>query len=498
MEYVLTSLEAKEADNYTINELKISSLELMERAGRGIFNELIKLIDKSKKILIICGSGGNGGDGYVIARYLLNADYNVRVLSLGSHFSNETLINKNRYNGEYIDNLTNDYDVYIDAIFGSGLNKNIDGKYFEVIEKVNGFKGLKISVDIPSGLDGTNGKVLGIAFKADYLFTIEFYKRGLFLNEGMNYFNNVKIIKIGLKFNKISNICRVFDINDYINYIPKRQKVSNKGSYGRVALIGGSKEYLGAPILSYSSLASLRLGVGYVTLAIPDSLISLYGLRYPEIMYKRMKDDNDGHIVFNEEDLKSLLNYDVITIGMGIGTSFEVYKIINYLLKNFKNILIIDADGLNSLSKFGVDILKNHLSKVVLTPHLKEFSRLTNTDMDELKENLIDILIKFSKDNNLICNVKSNVSLISNGEEIIFNTNGNPCLAKGGSGDILSGIITGVSNKTNDLLKNIALGSYILGRASELCVRKLNENFVIGSDIINKLNDVLNELSISL
>ena len=110
----------------------------------------------------------------------------------------------------------------------------------------------------------------------------------------------------------------------------------------------------------------------------------------------------------------------------------------------------------------------------------------------------IDNLIKFSKDNNLICNVKSNVSLISNGKEIIFNTNGNPCLAKGGSGDILSGIITGVSNKTNDLLKNVALGSYILGRASELCVRKLNENFVIGSDIINKLNDVLNELSISL
>ena len=291
MEYVLTSLEAKEADNYTINELKIPSLELMERAGRGIFNELIKLINKTKKILIICGSGGNGGDGYVIARYLLNADYNVRVLSLGSHFSNETLINKNRYNGEYIVNLTNDYDVYIDAIFGSGLNKNIDGKYFEVIEKVNSFKGLKISVDIPSGLDGTNGKVLGIAFKADYLFTIEFYKRGLFLNEGMNYFNNVKIIKIGLKFNKISEICKVFDINDYINYIPKREKVSNKGSYGRVALIGGSKEYLGAPILSYSSLASLRLGVGYVTLAIPDSLISLYGLRYPEIMYKRMKDD---------------------------------------------------------------------------------------------------------------------------------------------------------------------------------------------------------------
>ena len=371
------------------------------------------------------------------------------------------------------------------------MNKEIQGKYYDVIKALNEVDANKFSIDIPSGIDATTGKVLGVAFKCDVLFTIQQVKRGLYLNEGINHYKEYKVINIGIISKDYSSFCKVFEEKDFKSLFPKREKISNKGSYGKVALIGGSKLLMGALLLSANALAALRMGVGYSTICVPESLHPLYALKNLENTYQVIKDDN-GHILFDQETLDKLMNYDVITIGMGIGTSEEVYKTICYLLKNFKNTLLIDADGLNSLSRYGVDALLNHKCNVVMTPHLKEFSRLIGKDIDTIKDNVIDEVKTFASKYHVILNCKSNISVISDGNSVNLNTSGNPSLAQGGSGDVLSGISAGViSNNRENLFLATCAGAYILGKAADLAIMDINENSLISSDVINYIPKVL-------
>ena len=495
MKYILSAKEMQDSDRFTI-ENGTKSIELMERAGFSIFNKIKSFIPKDANILVVCGSGGNGGDGYVIARYLLKANYHVTCLVLGHHFSDDCELNKNRFLGNKVSEIKSldNFNCIIDAIFGVGLNKEVQGDYYKIIDSLNKTNAIKISVDVPSGLDATTGNVLGICFKCDYLYTIQNYKLGLFLNDGANYYDHVEAIDIGISSKDYSNFAKLYEISDFKQLFPKRKKVSNKGSYGKVALIGGSKLLMGALLLSANALAALRMGVGYSTICVPESLHSLYALKNLENTYKLIKDD-DGQILFDQDFLNSILNYDVITIGMGIGTSKEVYKTIVYLLKNYKNTLIIDADGLNSLSKYGIEVLLDHECKVILTPHLKEFSRLSGYSMEELKSNLIDKVKDFARKYNLIINCKSNTSVISDGFSVNLNISGNPSLAKGGSGDVLSGITSGVvANNTHNTVLATCCGAYILGRCAELASLKINENSIISSDIINEISNVIFEI----
>lgn len=195
---VLSSQESKNADLYTIHQKGIPSLTLMERAGKGIYDALIKRIKKDDKILVLASSGGNGGDGYVVSRYLYESGYNVKVLAFGEHYNEECKTNKERYKGEYVENVDGLYDVYVDALFGSGLSKPVSGAYYEAIEKINKANGFKVSIDIPSGLNGTNGTIMGIAFDCDLLLSVEYYKSGFFLNEGISAFKELVLLPIGL------------------------------------------------------------------------------------------------------------------------------------------------------------------------------------------------------------------------------------------------------------------------------------------------------------
>ena len=496
---IINDIEAKNIDEITINK-GIASKELMKRAGVGIYKEIKKYLAKDSKVLIITGRGGNAGDGYVLANELLKNNYEVNIYQIEKNkeiknleakfYQEEYIANK----GKFIDNLVDQYDIYVDAVFGSGLNKEISGEYKEVIDILNSFNGLKISIDIPSGVNGSTGEIMGIAFKCDYLYTIEFYKIGFIINRGRNYFNKVRIVHIGLDGSDINNNCFCLNKLDFARFFPKRERISNKGTYGRVALIGGCKEYLGSILLSYNAISALRCGVGYTTLCIPQSLVPLYSLHYPEIMYKGMS-DNDGHIKFNKDDLDSLLKMNAIAIGMGIGISEEVYKVIVYLLNNYEGKLIIDADGINSLSKYGIDALVTHKCDVILTPHIKEFSRLINKEIKCLNLETLSYLKEFTNKYKVIINLKSETSVASDGKTFYFNITGNPSLAKGGSGDVLSGITLGMVVKNIDLLKEVSLASYILGKASDFAIETINENSVIASDIINKISDVLNYIS---
>ncbi len=502
MNYCLSASEMKEVDNYTIANFS-SSLDLMENAGRSIYEFLIKNFSRGFYYLVLTGSGNNGGDGFVIARYLLENGYQVDVFEVSEAKSNDALFNKRRYLKNTVKELNiNRNTIIIDAIFGYGLNKEVEEPYLSIFKKVNEAEKYKvISVDIASGISSSNGKKMGAAIKADITLALGEYKLGHFLNDGKDYNKLSLRLDIGIKLNK-SDYIRRLDKEDFKDLFVERKENSNKGTYGKVTLLGGMKNTPGALILAYKAYSSLRLGVGYSELAFPSSLKFIYSSLTPEIIYHPLKDKKDGTLKFNKKDLESLLSSKVITLGMGIGVSKAIYKIIKYLLENYKETLIIDADGLNTLAKYGVEVLKNTRNcDVILTPHIKEFSRLSSLSVDEIKSKRIKYVKEFSYKYNIIIVLKDNSTIICNKNDCYINTNGNNGLAKGGSGDLLSGFIAGcisLNQNKEDLLRKVALGPYILGRCADILKlhEKVNEYSMIASDIVGVTNKVINEIII--
>ena len=500
MDYILSSKEMKEADQYTITNYA-SSLDLMEKAGRSIFEFLRTNFSKGFYYLIVTGSGNNGGDGFVIARYLLENGYQVDVYEVSEAKSSEAIENKKRYLKSPIKTLNiNKNTIIIDAIFGYGLNKEVTEPYLNIIKKINEAEKYKvISVDIASGISSNNGLKMGDAIKSDVSLALGEYKLGYFLNDGKDYNKLTLKLDIGIVLPKKDYISRL-DKSDFKDLFLNRKENSNKGSYGKVSLIGGMEKTPGALILAYKAYSSLKLGVGYSELAFPKSLKFIYSALTPEIIYHPLKDNRLGSLKFNKKEYSSFLSSKVITIGMGIGVSKEVYKIIKFFLKNYQNTLIIDADGLNTLAKYGIDILKEKRNcKVVLTPHIKEFSRLSKKSIEDIKRMRVKLAKEFSFNYNVYLVLKDNSTLIVHKNNAYLNTNGNSGLAKGGSGDLLSGFIAGcvsLNDNDSDLLRKTALGSYILGRAADILKlhERVNEFSIIASDVVTVTNKVINEI----
>ncbi|MCR4897739.1 MAG: NAD(P)H-hydrate epimerase, partial [Acholeplasmatales bacterium] len=334
--------DIKEADKNTWSRIK--SIDLMEDAGYKMFKR-IKNNLINKKIIIILGKGGNAGDGLVVARYLFENNYDVSVYLL-DELSSDALINLNRYKGNIAKelNLAN-YDIIIDAIFGVGLSRYLDDKYINIINEINDSNKYIISLDMPSGIDATNGISYGAYIKCNLLLTVEYLKLGLFLNDGLSSYDDYKIIKINL--DKPKYLYNLLELNDFKNIYPKRLNNTHKGSFGKASIIAGSSKYPGASIISYNSLISFMMGLGYQRLYVVKELYDKYQYN-PEIIVNKIDSDN-GIIKYNENDLNEIIkSSDTISIGMGMDISIDLYNSIKYLLNNFKGILILDADALNT------------------------------------------------------------------------------------------------------------------------------------------------------
>ncbi len=359
---------------------------------------------------------------------------------------------------------------------------------------MNSLKGYKISIDMNSGISSDNGEILGDYFASDLTIAINNFKSGHFFNDGISVYKELEVVDINLKPFEEENYARQLELDDLKDIFKTRNRNSNKGDYGRVALIGGSKLTPGAIELSLNALITLRSGVGYSMVCVPESLYSLYALRNLENIYSTIKDDN-GRIIFDKEFLDKIIKYDAIALGMGCGISQNIYQTITYLLENFEGNLLLDADALNSISKYDVDVLKSHKCNLIITPHLKEFERLSNISLEEIKKDYIKVAKDFANKYNLIINLKNDVSVITDGKEVFINTNGNAGLAKGGSGDLLSGITLGLLNSKKDVLKRVASASFILGRSAEIKVKDVNEYSLIARDVSSAIIDAINEIS---
>lgn len=477
MNRVLTVKQMQDADRFTIEKLGIPSETLIERAGEAVYTEITKRY-RGGRVLVCIGAGNNGKDGEIVAKKLANKHgFKVDICHVSQ--GDFTLFN-------------NKYDIIVDCIFGTGLNREVVGNYKLAIEKINQSNAVIISCDIPSGLNGDTGLAMGIAVKADLTIAIQEYKVGHFLNDGKDYCGEIVVKDIGISIWD-DDLVNILSSDDVKKYFPKRKSNSHKGSYGKVTIIGGSKDYSGSAMLSLNSLTALKMGVGYSTLYVPESLFSIYAGVYPECIIRTMPDQN-GFILYDVNRLEETLTCPVIAIGMGIGVSKEVYEIIAYYLKNYNGTLIIDADGLNSLAKYDVSILKDKKCSVVLTPHIGEFSRLTGINKDEIMVNPIAKAKEFAKQYNVTLALKSNTTIITNGDITYLNVNGNTALAKAGSGDVLCGIMAGVLTRSSSIVEGVAVSCYVLGASAEFAVKDENEYVVTASDVIGSLGTAINSL----
>ncbi len=478
MERILTAKQMRYADEYTINTLGVSQEELVQRAGKAVADEIMKRFIGGR-VLVCIGKGNNGEDGKIVAN----------ILSKLHGFSVNTLTVSNGI----LKLFDKKYDIIVDCIFGTGLNREVEGVYKTVIEKINCSDAYVISCDIASGLNGDTGKVMGVAVRANLTVTIQEYKLGHFLNEGLDYSGEIVAKDIGISIWE-ENFIKRFSNDDLKKCFIKKERNVNKGNFGKACVIGGSKKFAGSVCLSALSLSALKVGAGYSYLVVPESLFNSYALKVPECILLTCK-DNDGNIEFDEQLFNSILSFDCIAFGMGVGNSKEVYKILKFLLLNYKGNLIIDADGLNTLSSFGVEILKDKTCNVVLTPHVGEFARLCNVEKNEIIDFPIDYAKSFAKEFKVTLLLKNAVSIITDGEEVFINTTGTPAMAKAGSGDVLSGIICGILARIDDVLSGVVSSAYLFGRAGEIAEKNSNEYSVIASDLINSIPDAINSIT---
>ncbi|MDE7168517.1 MAG: NAD(P)H-hydrate dehydratase, partial [Clostridia bacterium] len=452
MERVLTNAQMRLADAFTIEEKGASSAELMHAAGVAIADEVenIAKVLKTDEILVVCGTGNNGGDGYVCAEVLRKRGFNVAVYASEGKLSAGCQREKLAYKGRYLRHMWGA--IVVDCIFGTGLDRNVTGEIYSLIEEINSYGAFVISADIPSGLSGDSGKAMGISVQANKTVAIAKYKLGHFLNDGLDLCGEVvkKNIGISVPQNILDGCALIYAEADLAEFFKTRKRNSHKGTYGTANLIAGSKKYIGAAALSLQS--ALTSGCGIVKLTTAEEVKLALAAKYPQAIYSEEVD----------------LNANAIAVGMGCGATPELYDTIKFLLKEYSGTILIDADGLNALSKYGVEILKDKKCTVVLTPHLKEFSRLTKLSVEEITNNPVSHAKSFAKEYGITLVLKSATTVITDGEKVALNVRGSTALSKGGSGDILSGFLCGTLARGLNPFDASVCATSVLGLSAEI------------------------------
>lgn len=487
MEYILTSEEMKKYDYNTIQRIGIPSMVLMEKAAMAVVEELSGF--NLSKVLVACGSGNNGGDGIAIARILHLQGYKATILFLGSL---ESSTKETRQQLEIAKKLNipiinqadlSGYSLILDAIFGVGLSREIEGSYAEVIKDINSSGKPVLAVDIPSGISADTGKVLGLAVKADKTVAIAFKKRGHLLFPGAAYAGELVVKDIGI--NEASFFGEEPSAHSYreedLTLRPERQTYSNKGTYGKVLVIGGSLTMNGAIYLSAKS--AYRMGAGLVYIYTLENNREIMQTLLPEAVLESYDMDQSDHT-----GLMDLIDkVDVAVIGPGMSVSKHTKNLLEIVIKYAKIPLILDADALNIISETP-GLLKNHIQPLIVTPHLGEMARIRGKEVSEIRDNLIGEAEDYARQEGLICVLKDARTIVAGGQGPTYiNQSGCNAMATGGSGDVLTGVIAGLVAQGADLERSAKLAVYIHGLAGQEAAKRLGNYAVMASDIVESL-----------
>ena len=539
---VVTAEEMRGIDRETIEGYGIPGVVLMERAGLAVASKIKEVIGR-KKVIVVSGSGNNGGDGLVAARHLHNEGWDVKVFltAKAEDLKGDALL---QYNTackfgvkvhsieEFLtrhSSLFTRHSVIVDAMLGTGLSKKVTGTLSEVIRLLNTSNMPIISVDIPSGISSDDGQVMGEAVNADYTVTFGLPKRGHLLHPGAMHTGRLFVEDIGfpeklLKADKLH--IELLEKKDVAVIIPERQRYSHKGTYGHVLIVAGSMGKTGAALMA--AKACLRSGAGLVTIGIPESLAETFQSRVTEEMTLILPDAGDGTL--SAKASKTILTFlsekaDILAIGPGIGVSIEIEKLMKTLIKNSQKPIVIDADGINSL-KGEKDILSKAKTPIILTPHPGEMARLlqqsenksqklssppgpphrggrvregVKASLSELiahiEQDRINIAISFVKETGIYLVLKGVPTIIAAPDGKAFiNSTGNPGMATAGTGDILTGMISGFLGQGITPIHASIFGVFLHGVAGDIAASEKGQYPMTAGDIIDKIPDAFYSL----
>ncbi|MDX1921421.1 MAG: NAD(P)H-hydrate dehydratase [Candidatus Caenarcaniphilales bacterium] len=520
---VLSRAAIKKADKATIEEFGIPEISLMENAGRLV----IKSVEKNygellrKRVVIVCGKGNNAGDGFVIARALYSKGCSIKVLLLfpdqiseGSTLSNLKLLRtikdndlEQRLSIESYKDFTQlrDYkeaDFYIDAVFGTGLNRELPEKIKRLVDWFNERKAPKISIDIPSGLNGDDGTIFGACIKADLTITMASLKLGMVLNDGPKVTGQIEVADIGIpqfildKCAKSDNSAFSLDDETVKNWLPQRTNDPHKYSVGSLLIVAGSKGMTGAATLC--SMGAQRIGAGIITCACPESVLPILANKLTEVVTLPLPETSDATIA--GKALKILLSKSdksqSALIGCGLGRNEETQKFVVDFLHAYKKPLVIDADALfalvGSIKQFPLSDLSQ--GKWILTPHWGEFKRLAGIDEQLNYFARMNLAREKAKEWNCIILLKGMPSLVALPDGRVFiNFTGNAAAATAGTGDVLSGLCAGLLAQGLSSEQAALASIYIAGTCADRYIQRFDARTMIASDVIEQLPHVLKE-----
>lgn len=494
MKYILNSREMKQCDENTMWRRGMLSAVLMERAALATMQEIIKRYPNPvTKVLVVCGSGNNGGDGVAVARLLYLKGYNVTIYFAGNRekATEETkrqMFIAEQYGVEISDEYPKDIvDVIVDALFGIGLSREVTGKYAEILQKMTEQDGYKVAVDIASGISADTGAVMGTAFAADLTVTFGFIKAGQLLYPGAEYTGELKVADIGIDEQSLYEIkpeLNMLETSD-LNRLPRRVNRSNKGSYGKLLILAGSKQMAGAAV--FAAKAAYRMGCGLVRVATVEENRMILQELVPEAVLAVYNNGTDV-VEFVETQLHWA---DAVVAGPGIGQSDLSERMLYELLKRIQVPCLCDADALNLLSKHP-DWWKLVQSPLVITPHLGEMARLTGRPITEIRDRLVQTAQEFAMEHQITVVLKDarTITVQPDGQSYI-NVSGNHGMATAGAGDVLSGVVGALLAQKLDMYLAAALGVFIHGLAGDAAAERVGHCAMMASDIVDGLMDVL-------
>ncbi len=515
MKQVTTAKEMQAIDRCAINDYGIPDLELMENAGRGIVDALAKRYPddlSTKRVLIFCGKGNNGGDGFVIARLLFDMGVTVETLLLGklSDLKNSAATNANsarklgiditeveETNRQIIDSPLEQCDIVIDALFGTGLTRPASGLYQHTIEKINQAGNFVVAVDIPSGVDSDTGQLMGPHIRADMTIALALLKRSHLLYPAAGIMGELQVVDIKISSQAVDSqslkLC-VTEEADLQSWLTKRSADSHKGTYGHVLVIAGSKGKGGAAGLT--ALAALRTGCGLVTLAIPESCQRALEFHPLEVMTVPAPETDAGMFALSAK--KVLLEHcqgkSVVAIGPGLSTEPETVQLLTELLPAINCPLVIDADAINGLAQ-SPDLISKLRAGTILTPHPKEMSRISGVETGKILEDRIGSATKFAKDHSVTLVLKGAASIIAQPDgSATINPTGNPGMATAGSGDVLTGIIASLIAQGLSSDKAAIAGAYLHGLAGDIFTQAESEASLIAGDLLRTLPESMKRI----
>jgi ADP-dependent NAD(P)H-hydrate dehydratase / NAD(P)H-hydrate epimerase len=519
---VATAAEMREIDRKTIGECGISGIVLMERAGLAVTGRIKELFGR-RNVVVVCGKGNNGGDGLVIARNFHNEGWEASVVITSKPvdfkgdavsqyktavacgvkiFPAETLLSRPS-------SILTQHSIIVDAILGTGMQKNISGRLADVIELINR-SGLPIvSVDIPTGISSDTGQVMGIAVRASYTVTFGLPKRGHMFYPGAEYTGRLSTADIGFPRRLLTSASlpvELLEKDEVSAMILRRNAYSHKGDYGHVLIVAGSRGKTGAALMA--ARACLRAGAGLVTIGVSESLAPVFQSRVTEEMILGLPDRGDGTL--SSKAAATILDFltnraDILAIGPGIGVSADCRRLMEILIKSSRLPMVIDADGINVLQGER-SILLQAKAGIILTPHPGEMARLwqgkkgkgqgargkeqkrTAISIQDIEKDRISTAIRFAKETGTHLVLKGVPTIVGTEDGTAYiNPTGNPGMATAGTGDVLTGMIAGLLARTRDPLAACLSGVYLHGLSGDIAASEKGHDALVATDIIDAI-----------